>query len=133
MAQFRRTMLKAGMALPLAAPAAAAVAGRDIELIRLCAEFDVLERRTQVLPGNQPSGSREEAERAALYEALTDQQGELLDRICGLPCTTAAGVQALAATAALHLGEDEMQDDPDGDMIERLTAALLRGIVRGQA
>ncbi len=129
MAQSRRMMLKASIAVSLAIPAAAATPAGDAELIRLCAEFDALERRLQAFDTSNLADPQVEEEWEAFCTMISAQQRPLLDRLCTLPCSTTAGVYALGRTLALYLDKMDMEDTPGGYVDSRLTGALLRGIV----
>ena len=122
MGHSRRKALTAGLALAFAAPAAgfaASAAEPDAELVALCGAFDVLEEAGE---GTDDAGR----------DRLADQKGVLLERIVALPCLTAAGVYALGRSLAGFVGEAELADDFKPFAENRLLAAMLRGITRGQ-
>lgn len=110
----RRSLLRATLALPLAAPAAVAAPAGDAALIRLCGAFDAWERRDQALSGAHLPGSPGAVAEYALNERHCAEKGALLDRICDLPCTTPAGINALGNTLALYVGEEELEDGYKG-------------------
>lgn len=138
----RRTLFAAASAVVLGggitAGAAASVADfaeqPDAELIRLCAEFDVLERRRQHV-ANSAKTMEEDAAADLVWKDISQRQDPLLDRICSLPCVTLAGIGALAATLMLW-DSDELpirKDDVEAPANDRLTAALLRATLAGRA
>ncbi len=101
----------------------------DAELLRFCAEFDALERQSQAaLNGVTTLEAEEHAD--LLTEAIRERQEALLDRICSMPCTTAEGRAALAASFVLWDNEIYIEsDDPNADANERLIAALIRSVL----
>lgn len=111
------------------ATAAIPEANPDAELLRLCAEFDALERRVQAaLNGAITIEEDEHAEKLAQAHGV--EQKPLLNRMCALPCTTAAGAAALAASLLLwEGGEVQLEDDLHANTNERLLSALLRGVL----
>lgn len=138
----RRTLFAAAGAVILGsgitAGAAASIADfaeqPDAELIRLCAEFDALERRRQNV-ANSAKTIEEETAADLVWAEISLQQDPMLDRICGLPCVTLAGIGALAATLILwDSGELSIEeDDALAPANDRLTAALLRATLAGRA
>lgn len=138
----RRTLFAAANAIVLGggitAGAAASVAdyaeAPDAELIRLCAEFDVLERRRQHV-ANSAKTMEEDAAADLVWEEISLQQNPMLNRICSLPCVTLAGIGAIAATLMLwDSGELPVhEDDAEAPANDRLTAALLRATLAGRA
>lgn len=106
----------------------------DAELIRLCAAFDVLERRRQHAANSARTNEQEKvADR--VWEEVCREQAPMLTRMCSLPCTTLAGLGALAASLVLwDSGEMSVQeDDVQGLTIDRLTTAVLRAALAGRA
>lgn len=100
----------------------------DADLIRLCAEFDDLERQSQKALDSVTT-LKEEDHADILTEAVRDWQEPLLDRICTLPCTTAAGRAALAASLILCDNQIMFErDDRNAPANERLIAALVRNV-----
>ncbi len=106
-----------------------AAPGADAELIQACAEFDLVERAIQSAGGHAEPGSDEEFTMNAQFGRLSDLLQEILPRICAAPCTTAAGLQALTATVALHMRQLNFDDFPNGYTDERLMFALVRGLM----
>ena len=125
----RRTLLSAAVLGLAPATVAAPQANPDAEVIRLCAEFDALERRHQATCGT--AQTMEEEERAEpVLEAIREQQEPLLQRICSMSPTTTAGAASVAASLLLWDGQLSIEeDDPDADTGKRLLVALLRGLV----
>jgi len=109
-------------------------ANPDAELIALCAELDVLERRRQHAANTAVTMKEDEAADLIWTEVLR-QQAPMLTRMCSLPCTTLAGLGALAASLVLwDSGEmDVAKDDTQGLTIDRLTTAVLRAALAGRA
>lgn len=106
----------------------------DAELIALCAEFDVLERHRQQAC-NTAVTMEEDAAADLVWTEVRRQQAPMLNRMCTLPCTTLAGLGALAASLVLwDSGEmDVQEDDVQGLTINRLTTAMLRAALAGRA
>ncbi|MGI4794898.1 MAG: hypothetical protein ACRYG8_12650 [Janthinobacterium lividum] len=139
----RRSLFAAASAVVLGsgitAGAAASVADLvpaepDADLIRLCAAFDVLERRRQHAANSARTNEQEKvADR--VWEEVCREQAPMLTRMCSLPCTTLAGLGALAASLVLwDSGEMNVQeDDVQGLTIDRLTTAVLRAALAGRA
>ena len=129
----RRRLLAtaAGLAAALAPAAAlAAASSPDAELIRLCGEFDALQRRILALYPEGATPIEDDNERAEAIAPLSDAQDELLDRICALRATTPAGIKARAKTLVLFVPDKaECADDEGGYVDERMIAALLRDLV----
>jgi len=129
----RRRLLAAAppavLALSGAAVAASAAHNPDAELIALCVEFDVLERRIDALFDSLVSALTFEAADAAACVVEVDQH-RLLNRICALTPSTDEGCKAVARSLAL-LSPDHA--DPAlpviGTMDERLANALARGMM----
>lgn len=121
------TALGAGIA---AAPAVAAVSGSnpDAELIRMCAEHDALEHRVRALDYTALPDSEEEAGFEAASDALSAQQGPILERICELRGTTLEGLRARARTWALWMGE-QTRDVPGDYPERRMIRALIRDLL----
>ena len=102
----------------------------DAELIRLCAEFDALERELQ--DGVNGADTQSECDLAEVAaEGIRQKQVPLLNAICALPCTTGEGATALAGSFVLwdDCEREVRADDPSGNMNERLHYALLRGLL----
>ena len=79
----------AGTAAALVAPVAADTApNRDVELIRLCTRFSVLERlkNSHFCKGSNPI--IDDDERDLAFEPIDEEQEELLDRIVAMKATT---------------------------------------------
>lgn len=127
-------VLGGGITAGVAASVADFTETPDAELIRLCAEFDVLERQRQHV-ANSAKTTEEEGVADQTWAEISLRQNPMLDRICSLPCVTLAGLGAIAATLALW-DCDELciaEDDPDAPANDRLTAALLRSALTGRA
>lgn len=102
----------------------------DAELIRLCAEFDALQRAwLDVLHANPGAecGSLEEAVIEAAEDLARDAQAPLLDRILSLRAATLEGAHAIARSLALW--DAELLKDGTGDTGQLLTTALARSLV----
>lgn len=106
----------------------------DAELIRLCTEFDVLERRRQHA-ANTARTMEEDNLADLVWADISRIQDPMLDRMCSLPCVTLAGLGALAASLMLwDSGELSIsEDDTEAPANERLTAALLRSTLAARA
>ena len=134
MSHSRRSAFTAGLALAFVAPVAGlAAAEPDAELVRLCAEFDVLEQRATNCIGDHPPGSVAEQATDAKRAKLVARQEELVERIVDLPCNTVAGAFAMGRSLAGYLDPSELEDKNNHDMEGRLLAALMRTITQGQA
>ncbi len=110
----------------------AAQPNADAELIRLCAEFDALERELQ--DGVNGADTQSECDLAEVAaEGIRQKQVPLLDAICALPCTTWEGAAALAWSFVLwdDCEREVRADDPSGNMNGRLHYTLLRSLLAG--
>lgn len=138
----RRSLLSAAAAVTVGSGIVAGIAASvadytetpDAELIRLCAEFDVLERHRQQVT-NAATTIEEDDIADRVWEDVRRQQGPMLDRICSLPCVTVAGLGALSASLMLwDRGEVTVaEDDPAAPTNKRLMAALMRATLAGRA
>jgi len=115
----------------VAAPALAATAYPDAELIRLCAEFDALEIQHEAFFEGSTRIDDDE-ERDVALEPIETAQEALLDRICHLPICTLDGARALAATYVLYIAKQADQL-PTQYWDQRFERAIVRGLVGGQA
>ncbi len=114
----------------VAAPALAAAAHPDAELIRLCAEFDALEIQHETLFEGSTRIDDDE-ERGVALEPIETAQKALLDRICHLPICTLDGARALASTYFLYIGKQGDQP-PTPYWDQRFERAIVHGLVGGQ-
>ena len=138
----RRSLFSAAAAITLGSGITAGFAASvadfaetpDAQLIALCAEFDVLERRRQHA-ANAARTMEEEELADRVWADVSQQQKPMLDRMCSFPCVTLAGLGALAASLVLwDAGELSVaEDDAEAPVNERLTAALLRSVMAGRA
>lgn len=109
------------------------VASPDAALLRLCAEFDALERQYQALfVGANAEGDDAEERRKPAEDAIAALQGPLLDRICALRATTPEGWRARAGTLALY-APHIARHDPGDHVDSRMVGALLRDLLDGRA
>ncbi len=100
----------------------------DADLIGLCAEMDVLERRIDALFDNATSEAAYGAADAAACVIEVDQR-RLLDLICVMVPTTDAGCLAVARSLALLSLDYADVPSPQPTMDERLASVLLRGMM----
>lgn len=97
----------------------------DAELIRLCTEFDAIERRHYAVFAAM--ADREEDAAEAAMKAMAEEHEPVLDQITALSPTTIEGAIALAAT--LHnWTRGDFADDETTD--ERLARALVEGLAK---
>lgn len=82
-------VLGTGITAGVAASAADFAETPDAELIRLCAEFDALERHRQHV-GNAAVTMKEDEAADLVWAEVRRQQAPMLTRMCSLPCTTLA-------------------------------------------
>ena len=126
----------AASAVGITAGAAASVADLvpidpDAELVRLCAQFDALERERQAVILNTQT-REEEVKVDVILVDFEKRQKPLLVRICTTPCQTMAGAAAIASSLALWDDNHEISivgDDPNEFTHRRLISALVRGLV----
>jgi hypothetical protein len=119
MSTSRRGLLAVASVLPLAGAAVAQQPSPDAELIRLCGEFNTLERQRIALfdvPGLS------DRERDGLQEPFSAGQRTLLDQIYEMEATTLAGI--LARLEMIHLYNPQLLVDPQGWDDEMLNALL---------
>ena len=131
----RRAALQFGLASTLAglttpAVAASAAPDTDAELIRLCAEFDALERQIRSYYAGGANYIQDEDERDARIEPLCEQQERLLPSLVEARAATLDGLRARATTLAIYMPEmadPNVNDDTAGKMV----AAILRDLTGG--
>lgn len=126
----RRSLIAAAPAAVLLAGAAAApaAANPDAELIGLCADFDVLERRIDALFDDVSAHTFEAADAAACV--IEVDQHRLLNRICALTPSTDEGCKTVARSLALLAPDYADPAHPVmGTMDERLANTLARGMM----
>jgi hypothetical protein len=99
----------------------------DGELIRLCAEFDALERRIISFHTGGSAYIVDDAARQRAIDPIQDEQLPLLDRIVELRAITAEGWKARAATLVLYTPHYVNVREPYVD--QRMIGALLRDMV----
>ncbi len=124
----RRKLLStapAAMVLAGTDAAAAYTAQPDAELIALCAEFEVLERKAvAALAMNDEDQDRADA----VAEAIDREQAPIIAAITAICPTTLAGFTALATIAVLWSPELIRISPIQGDTGERLLQVMLRGM-----
>ena len=107
------------------AVAAPATINRDAELIDLCAEFEVLERKAVAALAT----NNEDQDRAdAAAEAIDREQAPIVDAITACRPTTLAGFTALANIVVLLNLELIKISPTQGCTDERLLQVMLRGM-----
>ncbi len=124
----RRGLLGGAAVLAVAPVAPTMSAHPDAALIALCAQLDALEREYLAtdfgaMP-HTPADDHAEAER----DRIADAQAPVVNAICAQPPQTTAGAVAVARSLALWDGDLFRQGGPDGDINQRLVAALVRGL-----
>ena len=100
----------------------------DAELIALCADFDVLERKLQAAYIGVTTAA-ESARADAVAERVADEQAPILDAITACRPSTLAGFKALAVSLALWDTELLKGDPMQGCTDERLMLTLVRSMV----
>ena len=116
--------LSSGVAFPPSPPPP----NPDVELIGLCAAFDVLERRIDALFDGVSALDFEAADAAACV--IEVGQRRVLDRICALSPSTDEGCCALARSLALLSPDYADPSWPAAPtMNERLANVLVRGMM----
>ncbi len=118
----------AGLGALFAIPALAATAHPDAELIRLCDEFNVLERAYVASFDLIADDDTRDMANGPIHQA----QAELVDSMSEMTATTVEGFSALAGAIAAW-APDVLDKIDDGDMSERLIAMLLRDLGAGEA
>ena len=92
----------------------------------MCAEFDGLEWRLQVIDAEHPSTVEGDRRFDAACEIIRDEQEELLARICALPASTIEG--ALAKATTLVYFTSNMLNPGDTGWGVRLTISMRRDL-----
>ena len=118
-------LLLAGAAMK-AAPPAEAAGSPDAELLRVCAEFDALERQYVALHGVETI--EEEHANEPLINVVSARQQHLLDRLCELRATTMQGLRAKAETLA-NWDPTSTDEDPGRYWDDRMVASLVCDIL----
>ncbi len=118
----------AGLGALFAIPALAATAHPDAELIRLCDEFNVLERQYVA----SFDLIADDDTRTLANGPIQQAQEELVERMSEMTATTIEGFAALAGAIAVW-APDVLDKVEYGDMSERLIAMLVRDLGGGEA
>lgn len=100
------------------------LADADAELIATCAAFCDLERAYDAPGYGQEIDSPEYDAVQAERERIVAEQEPLVDRMCELPCTTLAGVQAMAKALAAW-DRELLKDAPARDVGDRITSNMV--------
>jgi hypothetical protein len=136
----RRRILGGSAAVALAALpfVAAAASGPDAELIRLCAEFDALERQYVSYFRGGANYIEDDYDRSDVTDPISDEQKILLNRICLLPTRTPEGFRARLRMMTLWAPEwteelPETAADEGGFWDERMRAAFFRDMLAATA
>lgn len=133
----RRAALSLGIAAAAAsvarpAPAGGTAQSTDAKLIRLCAEFDAVERRVKSHYAGGANHIRDDDERDAIIDPFCRQQERLLALLVEARATTLDGLRARAATLALF-APDVARPDANDDLPGQMIAAILRDLTGGVA
>lgn len=130
----RRTALRgslaaiaAGLAVPWRSHAATTLPDADAELIRLCAEFDRVER-SRIALHEGDTQIEDDDERDLAMAPLNDQQDEMAPLIWDTQASTLEGVRAKARSFALSYPEF-LEDDDSWD--KEFIASILRDLLEG--
>lgn len=127
----RRALLGGSAALAVA-PAVAAPAHPDAELIALCHQFDELERAYQKIY-DDPDATEDEDEADRLARPITSARAALLPRIIALRATTVEGLMTRARTVYLEdvqIGREAVEVlEGSPYMNELLMASLHRDLM----
>ena len=100
----------------------------DAELISVCAAFCDLERAYDAPGFAHESGTPEGDAAAKERKRIVAEQDVLVDRMCELPCTTLAGVQAMA-TALATWDRELLKDGPASDVGELITSNMVERLL----
>ena len=104
------------------------LADADAELIATCAAFCELERAYDARGYGQEIDSPEYDAVQADRERIVAEQQPLVDRMCELPCTSLAGVQAMARTLAAW-DRELLKDIPARDVGDRITSNMVERLL----
>ena len=121
-----------GAAALLAIGGAMAAAEPDAELIRLCADFDALQRQyIDCFPGGRTTIDDDD-ERLQALAVFEEPQKELLRRILHTKATTPAGFLARARTYYLYMDEEIFDPDDSPYWDKMMIGALIRDMVEAR-
>ena len=96
----------------------------DAELIRICAEYEVWERKIEVLLGPDDQVTE------ITIEIVGNELGPFVERIEKSRAQTPVGVHAIARAVAACNGYFQFSFDAQDTIPYRLLACLLRGAAR---
>lgn len=108
----------------LAGSSALSPIGSDAELIATCAAFCELEHSANAIIRDMSDDAAKEAIRDAPLAKIAAEQDALVERMTALPCTTLAGVQAIAAALAIWDCE-LLKSGPSSDVGEVITSHVI--------
>ncbi len=119
------------MGAGITAGADMAPVNQDAELIALCERFNVIELRCRArLDSAHTAEEEDRAEefRKQLCGGKHHQDWPVFNRVCTTPGSSYAAAVALASSIAIFNTGKVVgpEDDPEGYMTDRLTAALIR-------
>ena len=106
----------------------AQVAITDADLIATCAAFYDLERASDVVTNEFKGDLAKEHAGDARLATIVAEQDVLVERMMGLPCTTLAGVQAMAK-ALVAWDRELLKDGPAKDVGEVITSNLVERLL----
>ena len=112
----------------LAGSTAVSPACPDAELITTCAAFCELERASDVVTQGFAGDFAKEAAGEAPLAKIVAEQDVLVERMVGLPCTTLAGVQAMAKALAAW-DRELLKDGPARDVGEAITSNMVERLL----
>ena len=115
-------------AMTLAGSTSLSTIGPDADLIATCAAFCELERAFDVVTKGFAGDFAKEAEGEAPLAKIVAEQDVLLERMMALPCTTLAGVQAMAQ-ALVAWDRELLKDGPASDVGEAITANMVERLL----
>jgi hypothetical protein len=115
------------------APARAAPASPDADLITFCAQLDALEREYLATDFAADYGTPADDAAEAERERIAGAQDPVVDAICASPPCTPAGAVAVARSLALWDAELLKKGGEGHCTDDRLLAALVRGLTGSAA
>ena len=130
-APIARRSLLAGAAGLAPMTALSAPSHPDAAVLAACAAFDELEMAYIASFNGELDDTPEGVAAVEERERIHDAQRLVLDRICGQPATTLAGVRAKARS--LVLWDEEAIEDDATYFNDRLRTSLLRDLLAVQA
>ena len=115
-------------AMTLAGSTSLSPIGPDVDLIATCAAFSDLERASDVVTNKFKGDPVKRGAGEAQLATIVAEQDVLVERMMGLPCTTLAGVQAMAK-ALVAWDRELLKDGAAKDVGEVITSNLVERLL----